>query len=338
MREAIILKQILQQIDINDIKIITQESYDRNEIQNTLYIDNDILRKYAMKSKNDKYQIISTYKLYELIFYPNKYMKDLTAFCNLIGITFKRIAIYNRNTVTQKIIDKLKEININFDIIQEYEIGFSLDKRAYVIEKSCQEQYEVVITGGFDTIDYNIIQNNDCIYHLQTLFRGYMHIGNMDIDIINNILPILKRKNVKIMITEVPQKEINILRLDEKDVVKYGINQEYKKVFGETDNYLKVPFNYTKGYCDYTDYSSKDFNLTLESSKQYRNICLFLFILLFIRLLIGIYLNDFSELPDYIEFIGKEVLSITLLIQRKLLRRKSKRLTLFFSSVDYPTE
>lgn len=32
------------------------------------------------------------------------------------------------------------------------------------------------------------------------------------------------------------------------------------------------------------------------------------------------------------------VLSITLLIQRKLLRRKSKRLTLFISSVDYPTE
>lgn len=60
--------------------------------------------------------------------------------------------------------------------------------------------------------------------------------------------------------------------------------------------------------------NKEDFNLTLESSKQYRNICLFLFILLFIRLLIGIYLNDFSELPDYIEFIGKEVLSITLLL------------------------
>ena len=36
--------------------------------------------------------------------------------------------------------------------------------------------------------------------------------------------------------------------------------------------------------------------------------------------------------------IPEENVSFIKLIQRKLLRRKSKRLTLFISSVDYPTE
>ena len=60
--------------------------------------------------------------------------------------------------------------------------------------------------------------------------------------------------------------------------------------------------------------NKEDFNLTLESSKLYRKIFLFLIILLFIRLLIGIYFIDLNELSEYIEFIGKEVLSIILLL------------------------
>ena len=60
--------------------------------------------------------------------------------------------------------------------------------------------------------------------------------------------------------------------------------------------------------------NKEDVNLTLISSKLYRKICLFLFILLIVKSLIKIYLTDISDFLPYIEFIGKEVLSIALLL------------------------
>ena len=53
--------------------------------------------------------------------------------------------------------------------------------------------------------------------------------------------------------------------------------------------------------------NKEDVNLTLESSKLYRKICLFLLMLLFINLLIEIYSNNLSNFSTYIKIIGKEV-------------------------------
>lgn len=202
------------------------------------------------------------------IFRPNRYVEELDHLCKFLGNTYRSIAIVDRNSLTKRITQEIKECGIRYDLYGMDDIAFCQNQYEYQL-KEARKDYDIIITGGFDTIAWTISDKEKKIYHLNFLNRGVTSwvgaiegaISNQDLDIINNVLPELVEKGVHVVILESALQWSGVERIAYEDLAKNGIEAPLEQIFGISCPWLKVRYDFEKGYALPQDSNHAHFNI-----------------------------------------------------------------------------
>lgn len=263
---------LLQQ---NGINIAFVDAYDGIAPDNSLVVDGNPLR--IRYRKMQGYKVVSGDDFWRMAegflgtqsnkTWNGRSLKNIPAFADMLNRTYNTIAVYNTNSITDEIIVELENINKHI-IVLDKEVVYNLKKNVYEIPPK-YKNIDVVVTADFDLMQYRILCDGKDIFNLNYILVGFAmtdYTEAYDIDIVNNVLPALKECKCKIMIfgTE------HILETDRIDLVNTFENtnfKRYKNIFGVDDCYLKLPYGFDKGYLDFADYQSGNYNISMGKRK-----------------------------------------------------------------------
>lgn len=255
----------------NGIDIVFVDTYDGIAPENSLIIDRGNFLRIRYR-KMQGYKVVSNgdfWKVAEgfLGIHSNKTwngrsLKNIPAFAGLLSKTYNTIAVYNTNSITAEIVAELGKLNKQI-ITLDREVVYNLKKNVYEIPSKYKD-IDVVVTADFALMQYRILCNEKDIFNLNYILVGFAmtdYTEAYDIDIVNNVLPILEECKCKIMIFETE----HIFETDKIDLVNIFENtnfKRYRNIFGVDDCYLKLPYGSEKGYLDYEDYQSDNYNIS----------------------------------------------------------------------------
>lgn len=257
------------------INIAFVDTYDGIASNNSLVVDRNLLR--IRYKKKQGYRVISNDNFWRMAegflgiqsnkTWNGRSLKNISAFAGLLNKTYNTVAIYNTNSITAEIVVELGKLNKQI-IILDKEVSYNLKKNVYEIPPK-YKNIDVVVTADFDLMQYRILCDGKDIFNLNYILVGFAmtdYTEAYDIDIVNNVLPALKECKCKIMIfgTE------HILETDRIDLVNTFENtnfKRYRNIFGTDDCYLKLPYGFDKGYLDFVDYQSGNYNISMGKRK-----------------------------------------------------------------------
>lgn len=272
------MRENLKRYRFTQIEVTCVCDYHSANADDTLYIDNNFFRQCRMKRENHCYQVITEAQLMHAISRPGRYVPDLKNVCELIKHTYRSIAIYDRNQLSRKMMQALDSCGACYDVVTEDDITFCADTNGYYLDDGCKK-YDVLITTGYDTICWPVSYKGDIVYCLNVLNRGVTSwVGTIaggfspqNQDIINNVLPSLINIGVKIVIVESMSKWNGLERISYNALCKYGINTPLEKIYGMSCPWLKVRYNFEKGYASSPEHHQSYFNIEAGIRKTLGN-------------------------------------------------------------------
>lgn len=259
----------------NGINISFVDAYDGIAPDNSLVVDWNSLR--VRYKKMQGYKVVSGDNFWRMAegflgtqsnkTWNGRSLKNIPAFADMLNKTYNTIAVYNTNSITAEIIAELGKIDKQI-IVLDREVAYNLKKNVYEIPSKYID-IDVVVTADFDLMQYRILCDGKDIFNLNYILVGFAmtdYTEAYDIDIVNNVLPTLKECKCKIMIFETE----HVLETDRIDLVNTFENtnfKRYRNIFGAGDCYLKLPYGFDKGYLDFVDYQSDNYNISMGKRK-----------------------------------------------------------------------
>ena len=243
------LVEVFNKHRINEINVYDVPEYEIERIDDTLYIDDNFFRKCRKKRENHCYQILSEGEMFMFISRPEQYCDGITSICQLISNTYKDIVVYDRNYLTKKIIKFLKEHKTKFHVLKSDGLEFNLGNQCICSKNEIN--CDVIVTAGFDTISYPIISNGKSVYCLNISNRGvssWIGYNSQDLDVINNVLPYLEDKGVKVLILERLWQSTDLEKIYYVSLDKYGITKPLEKNYQTCLPLSRFKYEYSKGY------------------------------------------------------------------------------------------
>lgn len=260
----------------NGIDIAFVDTYDGIVPENSLVVDkgNPLRIRYR---KMQGYKVVSSDNFWKLAqgflgtrsnkTWNGRSLKNIPVFADMLNKTYNKIAVYDTNSITAEIIVELEKINKQI-IVLDREVVYNLKKNVYEIPSKYVD-IDVVVTADFDLMQYRILCNEKDIFNLNYILVGFAmtdYTEAYDIDIVNNVLPILEECKCKTIIFGTER----VFETDRIDLVNTFENTNFKRfrnIFGVDDCYLKLPYGFDKGYLDFADYQSGNYNISMDKRK-----------------------------------------------------------------------
>lgn len=308
-RGAAVLKAVFEELKTERIVILSELDYIECQ-KNILFVDDDTVRMCKMKMINREYQIIKDYQLEYLFTTPKSFIKNIEKVCSLIGRTYKNIAIYNTNKLTELYAEELERQNVEYEIITPEDVQYNPNGQEYIINKKMI--FDVVLTGSFDVALNKLRQGDKYIYNFVTLFVGEQFLDPniipsfQDYDIVNNVLPKLEKLGVKVLVFETVNHDFERKRLELLTAREFQ-DKEFVRIFGNNKMWTDCVYSYEKGYFDYEDYKSENFNLSNYERKTCYNTECAMNDIYFVGEcnIYGILVSDEDTVPSYFQKLVK---------------------------------
>lgn len=260
----------------NGIDIVFADEYDGIEPENSLIVDrgNPLRIRYR---KMQGYKVVSSEQFWKLAegflgaqsnkTWNGRILKNIPAFASLLNKAYHTIAIYDTNSITAEIIVELKKFKKQI-IVLDREVIFNPKKNAYELPSEYTEA-DVVVTAGIELMQYRILCKEKDLFHLNYLLAGFAmadYTEAYDIDIVNNVLPMLEECKCRILLFGT-ERVFETDRIDLANTFENANLKRCRNIFGIDDCYLKIPYGLDKGYIDFADYQSGHYNISMGRRK-----------------------------------------------------------------------
>lgn len=254
----------------NGVNIEFTDNYDEINIDDSVCVDGNYIR--SLVKKKEGYCVTFSDNIYDFIInffdipWSNRLLKHVEWFADRVALSYKRIAVMDVNGISKQIINELERNGKKITILTKEDLMYDIFTKKYVLQKECNA--EVIITCTFDYMHQKIVFCGKEIYNLNFILMGFRDRNNVpcDCDVVNNILPQLVKRGVKAAVFYM--KFEDKVRLTIKNILKYDLAKEYKKIFGMEDGIWNVSGDYKNGYFEFTSSNSPCYTLLEDGARK----------------------------------------------------------------------
>lgn len=257
-------------LDEMGINIILTDSYAGINADDSIIVDGNYIR--SLVKKKEGYCVTHLENPYDFLInffdlsWSNRLLKHMEWFTDRVALTYNRIAVMDVNEISKQIIKELERNGKEVKILTKEDLIYDILTKKYVLQKECDA--EVIITCTFDYMRQKIVYGGEEVYNLNFILMGFKDRNNFacDCDVVNNILPQLLKKGVKIAVFHMKFEYKR--RLVIKSILKYNLVQEYKKIFGMEDGIWNISGDYKNGYFEFTSSNSPYYTLLEDGTRK----------------------------------------------------------------------
>lgn len=252
------------------INIVFTDSYAEIDIDDSIIVDGNYIR--SLVKKKEGYCVTHSENIYDLLInffdipWSNRLLKHVDWFADRVTLTYDKIAVIDSNDISKQIIEILEKNGKEITIFRKDDFIYDIFTKKYVLRKECDA--EVIITCTFDYMHQRIIYGGKEVYNLNFILMGFHDRNNVpcDCDVVNNILPRLTKRGVKVAVfyMQFEYKQ----RLEIKNILKYNLVEEYKKIFGMEDGIWNISGDYKNGYFEFTSSNSPYYTLLEDRTRK----------------------------------------------------------------------
>lgn len=252
------------------INIILTDSYAGVNADDSMIVDGNYIR--SLVKKKEGYCVTHSEYPHDFLInffdlpWSSRLLKHMEWFADRVALTYNRIAVMDVNGISKQIIKELERNGKQITILTKEDLMYDIFIKKYVLQKQCDT--DVIITCAFDYMRQKIVYGGEEVYNLNFILMGFKDRNNFacDCDVVNNILPRLVKRGVKVAVFYM--KFEYRIRLALKDIIKYDLAKEYKKIFGMEDGIWNVSGEYKNGYFEFTSSNSPYYTLLEDGTRK----------------------------------------------------------------------